>query len=291
MYINEEIVDSFLTILWVVATRRAEQFDQVSPCTHPGDGRDGSLTLSTANLLLLVVVSLDHVSCRALGFLGFHAISPISTFHSQYLAIPFMRAVRAILVRTAKSASSLYGSRLGSWRHAASPRLQSIRTLPPLQYSTKVILSVESRYKLSRLENVEDVENYRSGGFHPIHLGDNFKDGRYIILHKLGHGGFSTVWLARNECHQRLVSLKVLTAEGSQKSAELKLLRQLDESAQDNPWRDNILACLDDFTLKGPDGTHVCYISQPGGPSISAISESPDELAGFRRLRASLLAN
>jgi hypothetical protein len=39
---------------------------------------------------------------------------------------------------------------------------------------------------------------YTTGGFHPVALGDTFKDGRYIVRHKLGHGGFSTVWLARD---------------------------------------------------------------------------------------------
>ena len=44
----------------------------------------------------------------------------------------------------------------------------------------------------------EKFLDYRPGGFHPIALGDTLKDGRYKIHHKLGYGGFSTVWLARD---------------------------------------------------------------------------------------------
>ena len=44
----------------------------------------------------------------------------------------------------------------------------------------------------------ENVLNYRPGGYHPIALGDTLKDGRYQIHHKLGCGGFSTVWAARD---------------------------------------------------------------------------------------------
>ncbi|KAL9126699.1 MAG: hypothetical protein Q9175_007877 [Cornicularia normoerica] len=148
--------------------------------------------------------------------------------------------------------------------------------------------SKELRYRLPHLDNVEDVEKYRSGGFHPIHLGDALKGGRYRVLHKLGYGGFSTVWLARDENQNKLVSLKVLTADASRQSRELQLLRHLDEHAQANPWRGNIIATLDDFTINGPNGTHLCYVSQPGGPSLSAMSDSPGEIAGTRRLRAPL---
>ncbi|KIW86357.1 hypothetical protein Z517_01753 [Fonsecaea pedrosoi CBS 271.37] len=44
----------------------------------------------------------------------------------------------------------------------------------------------------------EWVEMYRSSGFHPINLGDTFKNGQYRVIRKLGYGSFSTVWLARD---------------------------------------------------------------------------------------------
>ncbi|KAK9326095.1 hypothetical protein V1517DRAFT_312686 [Lipomyces orientalis] len=48
------------------------------------------------------------------------------------------------------------------------------------------------RFESSSLDNIEQVENYRSDGFHPVSIGDRFANGRYRILHKLGFGGFST---------------------------------------------------------------------------------------------------
>lgn len=44
--------------------------------------------------------------------------------------------------------------------------------------------------------DAEPLHRYRVGGYHPIVLGDVFKGGRYKILHKLGWGGYSTVWAA-----------------------------------------------------------------------------------------------
>lgn len=42
----------------------------------------------------------------------------------------------------------------------------------------------------------ECLSRYRPGGYHPVTLGDKFNAGRYAVFHKLGWGGFSTVWLA-----------------------------------------------------------------------------------------------
>ena len=46
--------------------------------------------------------------------------------------------------------------------------------------------------------DAEPLKRYKKGGYHPTHLGDRFKDGRYQILHKLGWGAYATVWLAKD---------------------------------------------------------------------------------------------
>ena len=149
-------------------------------------------------------------------------------------------------------------------------------------------LARNPRYRLPRSDNVENVEKYRKNGFHPIHLGDTFKDGRYCILHKLGYGGFSTVWLARDNHQDKLVSLKVLTSQASLQRKELLILRHLDEHIQSDLGRNSIVIVLDHFTFEGPNGAHLCHVSQVGGPSLSAISNSPGKIVGTHRLCASL---
>lgn len=44
----------------------------------------------------------------------------------------------------------------------------------------------------------ENILDYQPGGYHPVALGDTLNNCRYKIYHKLGHGGFSTVWVARD---------------------------------------------------------------------------------------------
>jgi hypothetical protein len=205
------------------------------------------------------------------------------------LASPLMYYfVRGTLAQPTRYSNSVHGGQLLQSRQVGSPCAVGIQ--PPISQRGSMAAKSpkELRYGLPHLNNVEDVEKYTSGGFHPIHLGDALKGGRYCVLHKLGYGGFSTVWLARDKDQDRLVSLKVLTAEASRQPTELTILRHLDEHAHANPWRSSIIATLDDFIIDGPNGRHLCYVSRLGGPSLSAISDSPGEIAGTRRLRAPL---
>jgi len=45
--------------------------------------------------------------------------------------------------------------------------------------------------------DAEYPDAYRPGGYHPVHLGDVYCQ-RYRVIHKLGFGSYSTVWLARD---------------------------------------------------------------------------------------------
>lgn len=44
-------------------------------------------------------------------------------------------------------------------------------------------------------EVVETVEEYRTGGYHPVHLEDLFHE-RYLIVGNWAYGEFSTLWIA-----------------------------------------------------------------------------------------------
>ena len=35
-------------------------------------------------------------------------------------------------------------------------------------------------------EDVESLERYGPGGYHPVNLGDKFADGRYEVIYKVG---------------------------------------------------------------------------------------------------------
>ncbi|KAF8345533.1 hypothetical protein F5887DRAFT_167103, partial [Amanita rubescens] len=88
------------------------------------------------------------------------------------------------------------------------------------------------RYRLSMFDRIENIEKYKPGGLHPVSIGDVFANGRYKVLHKLGSGGSSTVWLARDSASETLVALKVLSADKSSKPkdeiAELSVSLKLD---------------------------------------------------------------
>ncbi|TGO36490.1 hypothetical protein BHYA_0123g00180 [Botrytis hyacinthi] len=141
---------------------------------------------------------------------------------------------------------------------------------------------------------VQPVEtNYGKGGFHPIHLEDTFKHDRYKVIHKLGHGGFATAWLARDTKRERYVALKVLAARLSGASKEVDMLRRM-KSRRVNPEHDGrfyVMSLLDHFTHKGPNGDHLCLVSEVGGPSIKQFNSCPGEYKGSRRLEASVARN
>ncbi|KAJ3781178.1 kinase-like domain-containing protein [Lentinula aff. detonsa] len=145
----------------------------------------------------------------------------------------------------------------------------------------------------SRLDNVEDAQEYQPGGLHPISIGDTFVGGRYRVIHKLGHGGSSTVWMARDHLQDapkgRVVTLKALRADVSSKAAsdipELIIPRLL---AAVLPPSGDLQTIQDHFLVDGPNGTHRILISPFAGLSILAMYDSPGRVSGSRRLRATL---
>ncbi|KAF1948634.1 kinase-like protein [Byssothecium circinans] len=121
----------------------------------------------------------------------------------------------------------------------------------------------------------EDLTLYTPGGYHPIHINDRFKDGRYEILNKLGFGSFSTVWLARDHHNHRNVSMKVVVSEKSDsQKGELGILKHIEaKSDGQHPGRKHISRLLDSFYHEGPNGQHMCIVSELLGPKVSTVAE------------------
>jgi len=141
-------------------------------------------------------------------------------------------------------------------------------------------------------EDEEDWEDYVKGGYHPVHIGDSFSDGRYTVVRKLGWGHFSTVWLAKDDKMNRHVALKVVkSAPRYTETAldEIKLLQRLITSstppvaptpAQLNPppspshthsGRSHVISFLDHFRHKGPNGIHVCMVFEVLGENLLGL--------------------
>lgn len=107
-------------------------------------------------------------------------------------------------------------SRISWWLF---PNEKRATTYPQLHYRSPTTIP---RYP--RLDNIEDLEKYCPGEYHPVSIGDVFAKGRYKAVHKLGFGGSSTVWLAREQCSGwfredfgSLLTLKAMSAKQSSK--------------------------------------------------------------------------
>ncbi|EAS36666.3 CMGC/SRPK protein kinase [Coccidioides immitis RS] len=122
--------------------------------------------------------------------------------------------------------------------------------------------------------DVEDLEGYRPGGYHPTLIGDTFCDGRYTVVHKLGSGGYSTIWLARDQQLQHYVSLKILVAGASQDTHESEILQLLSKSNLNCPGKQFIPTLLHQFSFDGPNGHHQCLVGVPTGCSVASSKEN-----------------
>lgn len=133
------------------------------------------------------------------------------------------------------------------------------------------------RYHHLIMPYVEDVERYVTGGFHPVDIGDRICAGAqaYQVLHKLGHGGSSTVWLVQS-C-VRLPSyyaLKILRADVADmtEARELSNLQHL--KSFPGPGHPNLVVLYDTFKISGLNGEHYCLLFPVLGLSLRKVHQS-----------------
>lgn len=124
-------------------------------------------------------------------------------------------------------------------------------------------------------EGLESLADYEPGGLHPIALHDEISNGRYRIIHKLGYGSFSTVWLARDQQHQTYLAVKVLRADISEDllSRERVVLHSLKSDAAEDLHSAFVAILEDDFFIIGPNGRHWCQVTEVQGCQFGIVKE------------------
>ncbi|PYI33392.1 protein kinase [Aspergillus indologenus CBS 114.80] len=109
--------------------------------------------------------------------------------------------------------------------------------------------------------------NTQPGGYHPVTIGDCLHD-RYRVIHKLGHGTYSTIWLARDERSHIYVAVKVCTAYS--RAPEIDVISELSKPhLLSDIGRTIIPSILDKFSIQGPNGEHICLVTRPARMSLS----------------------
>ncbi|KAI1470909.1 kinase-like domain-containing protein [Daldinia caldariorum] len=117
---------------------------------------------------------------------------------------------------------------------------------------------------------VEDRERYRPGGYHPIHFNDSLgPDQQFDVVHKIGWSVNSTVWLCFDKESRYYRSVKVMTAEESAEDCqELQIMKTLSDISREE-LSDNYIGIPHDyFWHQGPNGRHLCLVSDLLGPSL-----------------------
>ncbi|KAK1461562.1 protein kinase domain-containing protein [Colletotrichum melonis] len=119
-------------------------------------------------------------------------------------------------------------------------------------------------------EPEEPYMAYEEGMFHPVQLGDQLGNGKYIIVNKLGDGSFSTVWLAHSTKTGKKVAVKICASksESSSTGDEMRISRMLRDDSS-HPGHRVIGYYNDIFLHHGPNGTHECLVSEPKRATIA----------------------
>ncbi|KAF1846305.1 kinase-like protein [Cucurbitaria berberidis CBS 394.84] len=145
------------------------------------------------------------------------------------------------------------------------------------QFSTT---SLRSTIEYRWIDGVERLDLYDFCGYHPVMI-DSVLHNRYRIVDKLGFGGYSTIWLARDETVKRYVAVKIGISGLSLPRREPDILRTLSGSGPQAPRAASdanrcpvVPRIFDVFDVHGPNGTHTCYTFTPAQGSLKEASFS-----------------
>ncbi|SPO05738.1 uncharacterized protein DNG_08425 [Cephalotrichum gorgonifer] len=123
-------------------------------------------------------------------------------------------------------------------------------------------------YIQSADEDVERLRGYRPGGYNPIHLDNELNEGRYRVIHKLGHGTYATVWLCldQNANEPSYVAIKIFRASQGEDDRELVMAAKLKEEGLGA--MQHLCLPTNQFTNQSPSGMHICLVYPMLGPPV-----------------------
>ncbi|KAK6077803.1 serine/threonine-protein kinase SRPK3 [Seiridium cupressi] len=121
----------------------------------------------------------------------------------------------------------------------------------------------------------ETYEDYIDAGFYPIKLGDVII-GRFEIFHKLGRGGYGTVWLVYDGELKKWRALKIIGAMQSHQDCQdlkiLNLMREKGMMAQNLDVRHILIPCEEPFEIDSPGGDkNLCLVFPLMGPNVLSM--------------------
>ncbi|KAG9206227.1 hypothetical protein G6514_004950 [Epicoccum nigrum] len=134
----------------------------------------------------------------------------------------------------------------------------------------------ENPYIYHLIEDVEPIERYGAGGYYPVRIGDQLCSSQYRIVHKLGHGASSTIWLARDEHLAKYVAIKIAVSE-LERPFESAILRTLWDkegcTIKSHAGVALVPDILYEFVVEGPEikgvrRKHQCLVTTPARMNI-----------------------
>jgi serine/threonine-protein kinase SRPK3 len=151
---------------------------------------------------------------------------------------------------------------------------KSTNTTRDLSPSGSDSSSLSGEEQTENTADEEDSEDYCKGGYHPVQVGEEYNNGKYTVVRKLGWGHFSTVWLSRDNDTGKHVALKVVRSAAHYTETaldEIKLLNKVVQANMDHPGRKHVVSLLDSFNHKGPHGMHVCMVFEVLGENLLGL--------------------
>ncbi|PCD42829.1 hypothetical protein AU210_005354 [Fusarium oxysporum f. sp. radicis-cucumerinum] len=132
----------------------------------------------------------------------------------------------------------------------------------------------------------EPINRYEEGLYLLICIGEVIA-GRYRIEHKLGHGGFSTVWMAYDMHKGKDVALKIMTADPG---GEREFLRH-NEIISCVPDTSGLLIYQDAFLMPGATrNPHRVLVSPLKGPNLRDYARETSTIVRRSAAKQLLLA-